>query len=54
MFFAAYEAGGAGTTQKGSRDWVRPLGVAPVTPLPSIQKVTTRQEEVLPESDLLL
>jgi 3'-5' exoribonuclease len=54
MFFAAYEAGGAGTPLKGSRDWVRPLGVAPVTPLPSIQKITSPQEEVLPESDLLL
>jgi 3'-5' exoribonuclease len=54
MFFAAYEAGGAGTAQKSSRDWVRPLGVAPVTPLPAIQKIPPTQEEVLPESDLLL
>jgi len=52
MFFAAYEAGASG--QKGSRDWVRPLGVAPVTPLPAVQQITPRHEETLPESDLLL
>jgi 3'-5' exoribonuclease len=52
MFFAAYEAGAA--DQKGTRDWVRPLGVAPVTPLPSIQQITPRLEEVLPEGGLLL
>ena len=33
MFFASYAA--AGANHKGQHEWVRPLGVAPVTPLPS-------------------
>lgn len=51
MFFAAYKAGSV--DQKGSLDWVRPLGVAPVMPLPPLQQSTQVSEEVQHPPELL-
>jgi 3'-5' exoribonuclease len=53
MFLAAYAT--AGTSHKGQHEWVRPLGVAPVTPLaPFLEEIQLSQEIPQEAPDLLL
>ena len=48
MFIAAYASGSAG--QNGQREWVRPLGVTPVTPLlPFLEEIQIQIPQEIPQ-----
>lgn len=54
MFFTAYQSISPGQTNQAPLDWVRPLGVAPVPPLPGMGTVSEGNPSQTREGELAL